>query len=175
MGGIAAVREQFAARVTLVMVGVTGVLLVAGVETYVSAGSSPDGAAVASVVAKLVVYALVSLLVVGVGVGYNTVVALRAVTDRAERLADGELDLTFESGREDEFGSLAASLARMRDTSRNWRQRVRRRPTPRPSASGPSRHAQRRRHAWPPCGPTSTSVKKPRTTTSRSGRSPTAT
>jgi methyl-accepting chemotaxis protein len=106
MVGITVVGERFAARVTLVVVGVTRILLVAGVETYVSAGSGPSGGRGGALVAKLVVYTLVSLLVVGVVVSYNTIVASRAVTDHAERLADGELDLTLES----------ASLAPMRDT-----------------------------------------------------------
>jgi methyl-accepting chemotaxis protein len=111
-------RNRFAVRVTLVLVAVAGVLVLAGLETYLSiAGSATAGsvALVGSVVTKLVLYALVSLLLVGVVVGYNAVVTLNHLAVRAEALADGDLDVTFETDRADEFGSVAGSLARMRD------------------------------------------------------------
>jgi methyl-accepting chemotaxis protein len=111
-------RNRFAVRVTAVLVAVAGVLVLAGLETYLSiAGSATAGsvALVGSVVTKLVLYALVSLLLVGVVVGYNAVVTLNHLAVRAEALADGDLDVTFETDRADEFGSVAGSLARMRD------------------------------------------------------------
>jgi methyl-accepting chemotaxis protein len=111
-------RNRFAVRVTLVLVAVAGVLVLAGLETYLSiAGTAATDAValVGSVVTKLVLYALVSLLLVGVVVGYNAVVTLNHLAVRAEALAEGDLDVTFETEREDEFGSVAASLARMRD------------------------------------------------------------
>jgi methyl-accepting chemotaxis protein len=111
-------RNRFAVRVTLVLVAVAGVLVLAGLETYLSIAGTAGTDAVAlvgSVVTKLVLYALVSLLLVGVVVGYNAVVTLNHLAVRAEALAEGDLDVTFETEREDEFGSVAASLARMRD------------------------------------------------------------
>lgn len=111
-------RNRFAVRVTFVLVAVAGVLVLAGLETYASIAGSASASSVAlvgSVVTKLVLYALVSLLLVGVVVGYNAVVTLNHLAVRAEALADGDLDVTFETDRVDEFGSVAASLARMRN------------------------------------------------------------
>lgn len=74
------------------------------------------GDEVRSSVLGLVLITVVSLALVGVTVGTNTLVSLRNLEERADRMADGELEVSMSTGRVDEFGSLAAAFASMRDS-----------------------------------------------------------
>ncbi|WP_256947048.1 methyl-accepting chemotaxis protein, partial [Halobacterium hubeiense] len=71
---------------------------------------------VASSVVGLILLTVVSLALVGVTLGSTTVVSLRQLSARADEMADGDLDTTIETNRNDEFGTLAASFRRMRDS-----------------------------------------------------------
>jgi methyl-accepting chemotaxis protein len=64
---------------------------------------------------------LVGLVVIGATVGSSTVISLRQLSARAEQMAKGELDVSMETRRVDEFGTLYASLSTMRD---NLKERI---------------------------------------------------
>ncbi|MCG1003893.1 MULTISPECIES: methyl-accepting chemotaxis protein [Halobacterium] len=71
---------------------------------------------VASSVVGLILLTVVSLALVGVTLGSTTVISLRQLSARADEMADGNLDTTIETNRNDEFGTLAGSFRRMRDS-----------------------------------------------------------
>jgi methyl-accepting chemotaxis protein len=71
---------------------------------------------VASSVVGLILLTVVSLALIGVTLGSTTVVSLRQLSARADEMADGDLDTTIETARNDEFGTLANSFRRMRDS-----------------------------------------------------------
>jgi methyl-accepting chemotaxis protein len=56
--------------------------------------------------------------VMGLTLGRSTVVSLRRLRTRAERLADGDMDVDLSSRRVDEFGTLSDAFAEMRDALR---------------------------------------------------------
>ena len=66
----------------------------------------------------LILLAVINLGLIGVTIGSNTVTSLRRLTDRAETMADGDLDADLRSNREDEIGSLYRSFESMRDSLR---------------------------------------------------------
>jgi len=71
---------------------------------------------VASSVIGLILLTVVSLALVGVTLGSTTVISLRQLSARADEMADGDLDTSIETNRNDEFGTLAASFRRLRDS-----------------------------------------------------------
>jgi methyl-accepting chemotaxis protein len=74
------------------------------------------GSQITADVVALVLLAVISLSLVGVTIGSNTVISLRQLSAKADRMADGDLDVAFESTRRDEFGTLVDSFADMRDS-----------------------------------------------------------
>ncbi|MCT9095171.1 methyl-accepting chemotaxis protein [Haloarchaeobius sp. HME9146] len=66
----------------------------------------------------LIAVALVSLGLVGVTIGRSTTKSLRSLAGGARQMRDGDLDADIESKRTDEIGTLAATLAEMRDSLR---------------------------------------------------------
>jgi methyl-accepting chemotaxis protein len=66
----------------------------------------------------LVLLAVINLGLVGVTIGSNTITSLSRLTDRAEEMADGDLDVDLRTTRDDEIGSLYQSFAGMRDSLR---------------------------------------------------------
>ncbi|SFR52289.1 methyl-accepting chemotaxis protein [Halogeometricum limi] len=76
------------------------------------------GQQVTSAILGLILLVLVSLALVGVLVGSNTVVSLRRLAQRADAMAGGDLDVDLRTTRTDEFGTLYQSFADMRDTLR---------------------------------------------------------
>jgi len=71
---------------------------------------------VASSLMGLVLITVVSLSLVGVTVGSTTVTSLQHLSRRADEMAAGDLDADVETGRTDEFGTLAGSFREMRDS-----------------------------------------------------------
>jgi len=67
----------------------------------------------------LAVTAFLGIGVIGVVFGRGTVSALNRLTEKAERLEAGNLDIELEVNRRDEFGRLTASFANMRDALRD--------------------------------------------------------
>ncbi|WP_166035416.1 methyl-accepting chemotaxis protein [Halorussus pelagicus] len=74
--------------------------------------------AVTSNILGLILLSVVSLALVGVTVGSNTVISLRQLSRKADAMAGGDLQVELETNRRDEFGSLYDSFARMRDSLR---------------------------------------------------------
>jgi methyl-accepting chemotaxis protein len=72
--------------------------------------------AVTSNILGLILLSVVSLALVGVTVGSNTVISLRQLSRKADAMAGGDLQVELETNRRDEFGSLYDSFARMRDS-----------------------------------------------------------
>ncbi|GAA0718830.1 methyl-accepting chemotaxis protein [Halorubrum trapanicum] len=62
--------------------------------------------------------AIVGLGLLGGTLGRGTVVELNRLRSRASALADGDLDVDFDTGRRDEFGDLSGAFATMRDSLR---------------------------------------------------------
>jgi len=73
---------------------------------------------VTSNILGLILIAVVSLGLVGVTVGSNTVISLRQLSRKARAMEDGDLDVELETPRTDEFGALYDSFAGMRDSLR---------------------------------------------------------
>ena len=63
--------------------------------------------------------AIVGLGVIGVTLGRGTVAELNQLRSRASALADGDLDVDFDTNRRDEFGDLSGAFATMRDSLRD--------------------------------------------------------
>ncbi|WP_246982574.1 methyl-accepting chemotaxis protein [Halorientalis marina] len=66
----------------------------------------------------LILLAVINLGLIGVTIGSGTAISLRRLANRAESMADGDLDVDLRSAREDEIGSVFASFDRMRDSLR---------------------------------------------------------
>jgi methyl-accepting chemotaxis protein len=66
----------------------------------------------------LILFAIINLGLVGVTVGTNTITSLRRLTDRAQRMGDGDLDVDLSTSRDDEFGVLYDSFDEMRSSLR---------------------------------------------------------
>ncbi|USZ67475.1 methyl-accepting chemotaxis protein [Halorussus salilacus] len=77
------------------------------------------GAAVTSNILGIILLAVVSLALVGVTIGSNTVISLRQLSEKADEMAGGDLGVELDTARTDEFGSLYDSFARMRDSLRD--------------------------------------------------------
>jgi len=69
-----------------------------------------------SAVVGVALLALVSLVLFGSTVGSTTVIQTQDLKNRANRVADGELDLGFPTRRRDEFGAVRQSMDEMRQT-----------------------------------------------------------
>jgi methyl-accepting chemotaxis protein len=111
--------DRYAVRFTLVLLSVAGAtLLMGGLSVFevLQVGDPTTRTLTLSAVVKLVLVALVSLLLVGVVLGTNTVTALESLAARAGRLADGDYDVEFESTRTDEFGAVSEALESMGDS-----------------------------------------------------------
>lgn len=67
----------------------------------------------------LILLAVVNLGLIGVTIGGNTIASLRRLSAKAEAMADGDLDTTLETSREDEFGTLYAAFDNMRTNLRD--------------------------------------------------------
>ena len=76
------------------------------------------GAQINSDLVGLVLLAIINLGLVGVTIGSNTIISLRRVSQRAQAMADGDLDVDLATTREDEIGALYESFQDMRDSIR---------------------------------------------------------
>jgi len=76
------------------------------------------GSQINSDLVGLVLLAIINLGLVGVTIGSNTIVSLRRVSERAESMAGGDLEVDLATTREDEIGALYRSFQDMRDSIR---------------------------------------------------------
>lgn len=77
------------------------------------------GSQVASNILGLILLTVVSLGLIGVTIGSNTVISLRQLSRKADAMANGDLSVELETAREDEIGTLFDSFADMRDSLRD--------------------------------------------------------
>jgi methyl-accepting chemotaxis protein len=73
---------------------------------------------IVSGIVGLILVAVVSLSLIGVTVGSRTTLSLRRLSDKAEAMAAGDLDVDLTTGRTDEIGRLYGSFDRMRASLR---------------------------------------------------------
>jgi methyl-accepting chemotaxis protein len=76
------------------------------------------GSQINSDLVGLILLAVITLGLVGVTIGSNTIISLRRVSERAQAMAGGDLDVDLQTTRDDEIGTLYRSFADMRDSIR---------------------------------------------------------
>jgi methyl-accepting chemotaxis protein len=76
------------------------------------------GTQVTSQILGLILLTVVSLALVGVTVGSNTVISLRELSGKATAMAEGDLSVSMETDRRDELGTLYRTFGEMRDSLR---------------------------------------------------------
>jgi len=76
------------------------------------------GSQINSDLVGLVLLAIINLGLVGVTIGSNTIISLRRISARAERMAEGDMNVDLQTTRTDEIGTLYQSFAEMRDSIR---------------------------------------------------------
>ena len=67
----------------------------------------------------LILLAVINLGLVGVTIGGNTIASLRRLSQKAETMADGDLDVDLTTSRTDEFGTLYTAFDNMRSNLRD--------------------------------------------------------
>jgi methyl-accepting chemotaxis protein len=67
----------------------------------------------------LILLAVINLGLIGVTIGSGTAISLRRLSNRAEKMANGDLDVDLSSARDDEIGTVYTSFDRMRDSLRS--------------------------------------------------------
>jgi len=111
---------RFSQRLVLALSGAGLAIGVVGVIEYVRVISEISDPAVQSAVTSsfvgLILTAAISLVLVAVTVGNNTAITLELLAQKARRIEDGEMNVDLSTSRTDEFGTLANSLASMRDS-----------------------------------------------------------
>lgn len=99
------------------LIGVMGVSVAYGVVVYGQAAElGPAGDELRSGLIGMTLLAVIGIALIGVTVGSNTVISLRQLTRKAERMADGDLDVDLRTGRTDEIGRLFVAFDRMRES-----------------------------------------------------------
>ncbi|WP_123537279.1 methyl-accepting chemotaxis protein [Halosimplex salinum] len=76
------------------------------------------GSQINSDLVGLVLLAIINLGLIGVTIGSNTLISLRRVSERAQAMADGDLEVDLATTREDEIGALYRSFQDLRDSIR---------------------------------------------------------
>jgi len=114
------IRDSYAAKLTLSLLGVVGIVVVAGLFVHIEAVEAlgAESAALASDILGLILLTVVSLALIGVTIGSQTIISLRHLAGKADRMADGDLDVDLETTRADEIGQLYRSFDSMRRSLR---------------------------------------------------------
>ncbi|RAW45937.1 methyl-accepting chemotaxis protein [Halorubrum sp. 48-1-W] len=108
-------RASYGVKLASSLVGVMGVSVAYGVLVYTRTGGlGRAGTEVRSGLVGMTLLAVIGIALIGVTVGSNTVISLRQLTRKAERMADGDLDVVLDSGRSDEIGRLFTAFDEMR-------------------------------------------------------------
>jgi methyl-accepting chemotaxis protein len=77
------------------------------------------GEQVTSGILGLILLMMATLGVIGAVIGSDTVSSLRQISQRASRMAEGDLDVDLSTRREDEFATLVGTFTEMRDSLRD--------------------------------------------------------
>ncbi|MFC6771417.1 HAMP domain-containing protein, partial [Halorubrum pallidum] len=119
-GPFSRVRSSYGAKLALSLVAVMGISVSYGVLVYLRAeGLGAAGAEIRSGLIGMTLLTVIGLALIGVTVGSNTVISLRQLTAKAERMADGDLDVPLQTGRTDEIGRLFRAFDAMRSSLRS--------------------------------------------------------
>ncbi|PHQ47140.1 methyl-accepting chemotaxis protein, partial [Halorubrum sp. C3] len=119
-GSSSGVRSSYGAKLALSLIGVMGVSVSYGVIVYLRAEEAgAAGAAVRSGLVGMTLLTVIGLALIGVTIGSNTVISLRQLTAKAERMAEGDLDVRLDTGRTDEIGRLFRAFDEMRGSLRS--------------------------------------------------------
>jgi len=114
------IRGSYAAKLTLSLLGVVGIVVGAGLFVHIEAvealgaGSGELGSSILG----LILLTVISLALIGVTIGSQTIISLRHLAGKADRMADGDLDVELETERSDEIGQLYRSFESMRRSLR---------------------------------------------------------
>ncbi|MFO7834935.1 MAG: methyl-accepting chemotaxis protein [Halohasta sp.] len=114
------IRDSYAAKLTLSFLGVVGIIVTAGLFVHIEAVNTlgAESGALGSNILGLILVSVISLALIGVTVGSQTVISLRHLATKADRMADGDLDVDLETTRSDEIGQLYRSFDAMRRSLR---------------------------------------------------------
>lgn len=111
---------RFSQRLVLALSAAGLAIGAVGVLEYIRVISTIGDPAVRSAVTSsfvgLILTAAISLVLVAVTVGSNTAITLELLAQKARRIEDGDMNVDLSTSRNDEFGTLATSLASMRDS-----------------------------------------------------------
>ena len=110
------IRGSYAVKLTLSLVGVVGIVVGAGLFVYFEAAGAlgAESGVIGSSILGLILLTVISLALIGVTIGSQTIISLRHLSEKADRMADGELDVKLETNRQDEIGQLYQSFDSMR-------------------------------------------------------------
>ncbi|ERH02187.1 MAG: HAMP domain protein, partial [Halonotius sp. J07HN6] len=110
------ILDSYATKLTLSLLGVVGLATAAGVLVYLQARSlfGADAGVIGSSILGLILITVISLALVGVTIGSNTIIALRRLTTKADQMADGDLEVDLDTNRTDEIGQLHTAFDSMR-------------------------------------------------------------
>ena len=115
------IRRRYSVKITSALVGVValtfviGGVMIAHVVNAADGGQVPVGTAIATLVGLLLVFVM-HLGIVGIVLGGNVSLALRQLSEKADRIGAGDLDVDLETDREDELGDLYEAFVTMRDS-----------------------------------------------------------
>jgi len=111
---------RFSQRLVVALSGAGLAIASFGALSYVRVIAEISDPAVRSAVTSsfvgLVLTAAISLVLVAVTVGSNAAITLELLAQKARRIENGEMNVDLSTTRSDEFGTLANSLASMRDS-----------------------------------------------------------
>ena len=114
------IRDSYATKLTLSLAGVVALATAAGVLVYFQARSlfGAEAGVIGSSILGLILVTVISLALIGVTIGSNTIIALRRLTTKADRMAEGDLDVDLDTKRTDEIGQLHRAFDSMRRSLR---------------------------------------------------------
>jgi len=114
------IRDSYATKLTLSLAGVVALATAAGILVYFQARSlfGSEATVIGSSILGLILLTVISLALIGVTIGSNTIIALRRLTTKADQMADGDLDVDLDTTRTDEIGQLHRAFDLMRRSLR---------------------------------------------------------
>ena len=115
------IRDSYAAKLTLSLGGVVALATASGLLVYLQATEVAGSQAgiIGSSILGLILITVISLALIGVTIGSNTIIALRRLTTKANQMAEGDLDVDLKTKRADEIGTLHVAFDSMRQSLRD--------------------------------------------------------
>ncbi len=110
------IRSSYGAKLSLSLLGVVGIVVVAGLFVYLEAAGSQgaESGVIGSSILGLILLTVISLALIGVTIGSQTIISLRHLAGKADQMADGKLNVELATTRDDEIGQLYRSFDSMR-------------------------------------------------------------